>query len=110
MFMTTIAPLTESRWTALQSKIQGEVITPEDSTYHQMRQAWNLSVDQYPSVIVAAASATDIATAVQYARQEGLAIAVQATGHGVIRPANGALLIVTGRMKEVRVDAGAETA
>lgn len=112
MYMTATAPtpVFDTRWPALQAKIQGEVITPDDATYHQMRQAWNLSVNQYPSLLVAAASPTDIATAVQYARQEKLAIAVQATGHGVIRPANGALLILTGRMKQVKVDAAAQTA
>ncbi len=73
----------------------GQAIAPGDPRYDEMRAAWNLTVDQHPTLIVVAQSAADIAEAVHFARAANLPVAVQATGHGVIRPADDSLLIVT---------------
>ena len=94
----------------LQSRVQGRVSVPGDARYDQLRAAWNLTIDQHPAIIIAAESAADVAEAVRFARERDLKVAVQATGHGVVRPANGSLLILTSNMTEVRVDAGARTA
>jgi hypothetical protein len=94
----------------LQSRLQGTVLGPGDAHYDDARKAWNLAVDQRPAVIVLADSAADIVEAVGAARDAGLGIAVQATGHGVALPANDCLLIVTSGMTEVRVDAASQTA
>lgn len=94
----------------LQARVQGRVSAPGEERYDQLRAAWNLTVDQHPAIIVAAESAADVAEAVRFAHKADLKVAVQATGHGVIRPANGSLLILTSAMTEVRVDAGARTA
>jgi len=50
---------TATRWTELQLRIEGTVITPDDPQYDEARQAWNLTVDQRPAVIVVAAGAAD---------------------------------------------------
>ncbi len=94
----------------LAARVQGTVAAPGEAHYDELRAAWNLAVDQHPAVIVAAQSAADIAAAVRYAREADLKVAVQATGHGVIRPANDSLLILTSRMTDVRVNAEARTA
>ncbi|KPK13284.1 MAG: hypothetical protein AMJ56_02595 [Anaerolineae bacterium SG8_19] len=94
----------------LQECIQGQVITPVDPDYDEARKAWNLSVDQHPAVIVYAESAVDIAEAVRFARSEGLGVAVQSTGHGNVRPADNCLLIITSRMRDIRVDVHSQTA
>lgn len=105
MFATMMHPAEQ-----LQAEIGGEVIFPESERYGAARQAWNLTVDQHPALIVAATGVADVAAAVRYARQSGLRVAVQATGHGVRRPADGALLILTGQMNHVEVDPVSETA
>jgi FAD/FMN-containing dehydrogenase len=94
----------------LSSRLPGKVILPSDSQYEAARQAWNLMVDQRPEAIVTVESSEDVVEAVSFARQSGLGVAVQSTGHGVIRAADGAILINTSRMKELRVDAEARTA
>jgi FAD/FMN-containing dehydrogenase len=94
----------------LQALIQGNVITPSNPQYNQARQAWNLSVDQRPAVIVVAQSAEDVSQAVRFARRQGLGIAVQSGGHGVVRPADEALLIVTNQLRQLRVDAETQRA
>jgi len=95
---------------SLQAKIQGTVLVQGDAHYDDIRQAWNRSVDQHPAVIVVAASATDILKAVRFAREENLGIAIQSTGHGVVRPADGGMLIVTSRMNNVHIDPDEQTA
>lgn len=94
----------------LQSRVQGRVFVPGATGYDAARQAWNLTVDQRPALIVAAARAADIAEAVRFAREAGLGVAVQATGHGLVRPADGGLLILTGQMTGVEIDPGFQTA
>ncbi|MDX1417336.1 MAG: FAD-binding oxidoreductase, partial [Candidatus Promineifilaceae bacterium] len=110
MEMMPVAPTAIERWALLRGSIAGEVIAPEDAGYDQARLAWNLSVDQHPEVIVVPAQASDVLTAVQFASDHDLGVAVQATGHGVVRPADKALLILTYAMDEVSVNPAARTA
>ena len=101
---------TQTVLASLQARIHGAVITPEDVRYDDARKAWNLSVQQRPALIVVADSAADIVEAVRFAREMDLGIAVQSTGHGVVRPADDSLLIITSQMTDVRIDAEAQTA
>jgi FAD/FMN-containing dehydrogenase len=94
----------------LKSQVQGAVIVPGDADYDAARMAWNLSVNQYPDVVVVAESAADVAAAVRFAAENDLGIAVQSTGHGITLPADGALLIVTSHLTDLRVDPQAQTA
>lgn len=95
---------------ALQNQIAGQVILPEDERYEEARLAHNRSIDQRPALIVSALTAADIAAAVRFAREQGLAIAVQSTGHGVPVAADGALLILTGRLQSLKIDPELQTA
>jgi hypothetical protein len=67
------------------------------------------AVRHRPEVVVAAASAQDVVDAVLLARDKGLTVAVQATGHGARVPADG-VLVTTRRMAGVRIDPVARTA
>jgi FAD/FMN-containing dehydrogenase len=71
---------------------------------------FNTAVTHRPAMVVAASGAADVAAAVGFARDEGLAVAVQATGHGAAAVADDTLLVSTQRMLGVRVDPAAETA
>jgi FAD/FMN-containing dehydrogenase len=101
---------TQSIWHELRAQVQGAVLTPEDAAYDEARLAWNRKVVQYPAVIVAAESTQDVATAVSFARQHNLGVAVQGTGHGNVRPADDCLLILTRAMTGVTIDPFAQTA
>lgn len=94
----------------LRSRIQGMVITPDQADYHRLRKPWNLIVEQYPNVIVAAENSNDVIKAVQFAAQQGLGVAVQCGGHGVIRNADDAVLILTAGLSEIQIDAVSKTA
>jgi hypothetical protein len=106
MLHKTAAPALDQ----LQAEIQGEVFVPGDAQYDAARQAWNLSVNQHPAVILVAHSAADIVAGVRYAQAANVGIAVQSTGHGVIRPADDSLLVITTPMTGVQVNAAAQTA
>lgn len=82
----------------------GPVIRPGDDGYDDERAGYNLIVEHHPAVIVGATGLADVAAAVCYARDHGLAVAVQATGHGVSVAADGAVMINTRRMDGVHID------
>jgi len=88
----------------------GPVFKQGEAGYDAERSGFNLAVEHHPRLIVGAAVPADITLAVKYAADADLAVAVQATGHGVAVPADGAVLINTRRMRCVRVDARARTA
>ena len=63
-----------------------------------------------PALIVEAANASDVRTALRFAREHDLPLAVQSTGHGVVQVPDGGLLLKTNPMSAVAVDAGRRVA
>src|SRR5690348_8646892 len=59
----------------------GRVVLPGDLGWDAAREAFNLLVDQRPAAVVLAAEEADVIAAVRYARENGLRVAPQATGH-----------------------------
>lgn len=94
----------------LRSLVKGQVIAPADPQYNERRKAWNLRIEQHPALIVIARDMQDVVSAVRFASEQRLGVAVLSGGHGVIRPADDALLIVTSELRDLRVDAGSRTA
>lgn len=92
--------------TPLRSRVTGPVTGPDDAAWDQARAAWNLAVDQRPVVVVHATGPADVVAAVEFARDHGLRVAPQGTGHGAAAMADlsGALLLKTDLMNAVSVD------
>lgn len=91
----------------LRTRVRGTVTAPGDPGWDVARQAWNLAVDQRPALVVEATDADDIAETVRFAREAGLRIAVQGTGHGAAARGGdlaGAILLRTSSMRRVTVD------
>ena len=57
------------------------LIWPGSDEYDTVRQAWNLHADQRPACVCVARSVEDVQAAVSYAREAGLTVAAQTTGH-----------------------------
>lgn len=110
LFEQQAVAVSEGAVAALRAEISGAVIMPADGGYDEARAAWNLVIDQHPAVIVRAESAEDVSAAVRFAAEQGLGVKVQATGHGVSREADGAMLVLTAGLTELRIDAEAQTA
>src|SRR5512138_3617678 len=90
----------------LEARISGDVVTPADESWDSARQAWNLSADQQPAAVVLAESAEDVVEIVRYARDNGLRVAAQGTGHGAtsMEALDETILLKTERMRAVEID------
>ena len=97
---------------ALRDALAGDVVAPGEDAWDGARQAWNLVADQRPALVVLAATPADIAATVRFARANGLRVAPQSTGHGAASLGDlaGAILLRTGRLSGVAIDADARTA
>ena len=95
---------------ALRSAVGGRVYAAGDDGYHAARTPWQRKYDPQPAVVVEAASAEDVRAALVHAREAGLPFSVQGTGHGVVAPADGGVVVKTAALAAVEVDAGRRTA
>lgn len=96
--------------TELADRIAGDVYFPGEPGYDEARAGFNLLTDHRPAVIAVPTNRHDVVEAVRFAADEGLRVAIQATGHGPGTPAHDALLINTSTMTDVTVDPVARTA
>ena len=73
------------------------ILTPADPGWDDARKAWNLTVDQHPAAVALPESAADVVAAVRFARERGLRVAAQGTGHnaGPLGDLAGTVLIKT---------------
>ena len=89
---------------ALRSAVRGTVITPADNGFETARLAWNLAVDQQPSMVVEAEDVFDLVTAVRVARSFGMSVSAQPIGHGATRAVDGTVLLRTTALRDLSVD------
>ncbi len=94
----------------LKRQVSGSVFTPDDAAYEQARLTWNRATNQHPALILVPNNTQDVIAGVRFAREAGLGVAVQSTGHGVHHPADGGVLVVTSQMTAIQVDVEARTA
>jgi FAD binding domain len=85
--------------------IRGRIATSTDSDWDEARQAWNLAADQHPEAVAFVESADDVSKLIDFARENGLKLAPQGTGHGAVPlgPLDGTILIRTVRMRAVEM-------
>ena len=65
----------------LSSRLGNRVVGPQDPRWDEARRAWNLSVDQRPAVVAMPESPEDVVAVIEVARERGLRVAPQGTGH-----------------------------
>jgi FAD/FMN-containing dehydrogenase len=70
----------------LRARLTGQVIVPDDPSYEQARRpiSFNPTTDHQPRVIVRCATREDVASAVVFAREHDLEVAIRSGGHDVL--------------------------
>jgi hypothetical protein len=104
--------LSDSALQQLTAAIRGGVIQPNDPAYDEARQVYNGMIDKHPALIVRCTDAGDVITAVNFARENGLLLAIRSGGHNGpgFGTCDGGLVIDLSLMKGIRVDPDARTA
>jgi FAD/FMN-containing dehydrogenase len=90
----------------LKGGFKGEVLLPGDDAYETARQIWNAMIDKHPAVIARCATASDVVRGVNFARDNGLLLAVRGGGHNIAGNAmcDDGLVIDLSKMKAAQVD------
>jgi len=96
---------------SLSSALRGPVIQPGDEGYDGARAVYNAMIDRRPAAIAECSDVADVMTAVRFARENGLTVAVRGGGHnaGGLGVWDDALVIDLSAMRGVTVDPEAKT-
>ena len=96
---------------AFSDTLRGEMITPTSDRYDEARTIYNAMIDRHPGLIVRCQDVADVIAAVNYARENGLELAVRGGGHngaGLALVDDG-LVIDLSPLNAIRVDPEAGT-
>ncbi len=91
---------------ALRLRLQGDLVLPDDASWDEARRAWNLAVDQQPAAVALPETVDDVVAIVDFAREHGLRVAPQGTGHnaGPLGWLDETILLKTSRLRGVEID------
>ena len=90
---------------------QGQLIGPAEAGYEEARAVYNAMIDRRPALIARCADASDVAKAVNFARERGLPLAVRGGGHngaGLGTVSDGVVIDLS-LLKDIHVDPNAGT-
>ena len=90
----------------LRTHHRGALITPETPGYDEARRVWNAMIDRRPALIARCRGAGDVIAAVNFARDNGLPLAVRGGAHSVAgrSTCDEGIVIDFSEMKAIRVD------
>jgi len=91
---------------SLLDDLTGEILLPSDDAYETARKVWNATIDKRPGMIVRCSTTSDVVNAVNFARRNGLLLAVRGGGHNIAGNAvcDGGIVIDLSQMKAASVD------
>src|SRR5881227_2072301 len=102
----TTHPLGDATLAEFEQGLSGRLIRPDDDGYDEARSIWNAAHDKRPALIVRCKGVADVIRAVEFARSEGLTLAVRGGGHSIpgFSTTDGGLVIDLSPMNAVRID------
>ena len=102
----------QGKITDLSAHLSGMLLRPGDAGYDEARRLHNGLIDKRPALIARCRGTADIAHAVNFARANGLELAVRGGGHNVSGRAvcNGGLMVDLSLMKGIQIDLPRRTA
>ncbi|MFQ5420025.1 MAG: FAD-binding oxidoreductase, partial [Anaerolineae bacterium] len=98
--------LDESTLEGLRANLRGELLLPEDAGYDAARAIWNGMIDRKPALIIQCLGTHDVVQGVNFAREQGLLLAIKGGGHNVAGNAvcDGGVVLDLSLMRSVHVD------
>jgi FAD/FMN-containing dehydrogenase len=106
------AMLNEATVTKFKDVLRGPLVQPKDAAYDDARKLYNGMIDKRPLAIAGCVDAADVIAAVNFGRDNSLAVAIRCGGHNGpgLGSVNNGLVIDLSLMKGVRVDPTARAA
>ena len=103
--------MTEQAIAAFQQNLRGRLIQPTDADYDAARSLYNGMIDKRPRLIARCVDTADVITAVNFARDQNVLVAIRGGGHNGpgLGSCNDGLVIDLSIMKSVHVDPGTKT-
>src|ERR1051326_9177187 len=103
--------LNETTIAGFKSKLKGELIQQGDPSYEKARQVYNAMIDRHPRLIARCADVADVIASVDFARENGIVLAVRGGGHNAagLGVCDGGLVIDLSPIRYTHVDADART-
>jgi FAD/FMN-containing dehydrogenase len=95
----------------LQDGFRGQLLRSGDPDYEDARKVWNGSISRFPALIARCVGVADVITAVKFAKDNNLLVAVRGGGHSLpgLSVCDGGLVIDLSLMKGIRVDPESRT-
>ncbi|MEU9656077.1 FAD-binding oxidoreductase [Streptomyces chartreusis] len=111
--MATYTPTLDERLLGrLRGAVRGTVVEPGDPAYDEARKVYNAMHDRRPAIIVRAVDTGDVMATVDFAREQGVPLAVRGGSHSVpgYGTCDGGVVLDLGLMRGIRVDPDTRTA
>jgi FAD/FMN-containing dehydrogenase len=98
--------------TTFGERFDGEIVLPGSANYDATRIVWNGMIDRRPAVIARCTSVEDVRSAIRFAREQDLVVAVRCGGHSVggFSTCDDGIVIDLSTMHGVDVDPEAQVA
>jgi FAD/FMN-containing dehydrogenase len=103
---------TEVAIAALRERLRGPLLFPGDPDFEDATLLWNGLIESTPALVVRPTGSADVVAAVDFAREQRLALSVRGGGHNVggTALADGGIALDMSRLRGVVVDPEARTA
>ncbi|MFF8352140.1 FAD-binding oxidoreductase [Streptomyces chartreusis] len=111
--MATYTPTLDERLLdRLRGAVRGTVVEPGDPVYDEARKVYNAMHDRRPAIVVRAVDTGDVMATVDFAREQGVPLAVRGGSHSVpgYGTCDGGVVLDLGLMRGIRVDPDTRTA
>ena len=95
----------------IRAQFRGELIQPDDPGYDEARKVYNAMIDKHPALIARCVDVADVISAVNFARENHLTLAVRGGGHNGpgFGTCDDGLVVDLSRMRGIRVDPDEKT-
>jgi FAD/FMN-containing dehydrogenase len=110
--MEEIIMIDAAKIAGLSKGFDGKIMVPGDAGYDEARKIWNGMIDKRPAIIARCAGTRDVVRTVNFARDNGVLLAVRGAGHHIAGNSlcDGGIVADLSGMKAVKVDPSARRA